>query len=189
MSQFKRLNLCSFIIVVLGLSGAAFADNKTGVTDSLREGEFRFDLSFLQTSASPSGIISIGAASSTVSGQITQDSLATAFYYGVTDKINIKISSGFSQNTNQEIDYTFSPNSYAITTTQWEGMTTPEIGIQYALGDRLQSGVGAIVYGAFSPSTPSYAPISEIQTNGIVTTKQLRETQIKSKLASAIPSD
>jgi hypothetical protein len=90
--------------------------------------------------------------------------------FGVTGKVNVKISHGL-QNTVQEFDYTFAPNSY-ISTTKWEGTTDPNLCIEYLLADKNKSEVGAILYGAVSPAvTPSAYPIPEIMTNGAITSK------------------
>ncbi len=169
MSQLKQHYLLGITIIVLLASGRAYAANKTGVTDSLREGEVRIDLSYSLMTVSPGGTYSVGSNSSSLSGHVTQSNMATTYNLGVTDTINIKVVYGFSQNTNQELDYTSGPNSY-VDTTQWTGATSPEIGIQYVLDNRKQSGIWAVVYGGFSPAAPFTAPVSEIKTNGVAAT-------------------
>jgi len=163
MSQLKLLYLSGLMITVLFISSVANAANNTGVTDSLHEGETRVDLTYSLMGASPSGTYTAGTTSTSLSGQITQNSLATTYHFGVTDKINLSISYDLYQNTTQELDYT------VVNNTQWQGATVPEIGIQYALTDKAQRGIGTVVYGIFSPASPLNAPPTAIKTVNFVT--------------------
>lgn len=163
------------MFVAIFIDSGAYAANKTGVTDFLNEGEKSVALSYSTMSTtliggeSPSSINN-GAAFSPLSGRIIQNSLLATIDFGVTDKVNLKISHGL-QSTRQEFDYTFAPNSY-VNTTQWQGTTDPEISFQYKLADKKKSEIGAILYGTVLPAaTPSETPIPEIMTNGTVTTK------------------
>jgi hypothetical protein len=75
------------------------------------------------------------------------------------------------QNSLQEFNYSFAPNSY-VNTSKWEGTTDPEICIQYQLADKKKNEFGAIVYASVSPAaTPSNPPSPEIMTNGSITSK------------------
>ena len=174
MMQFNPLNLTTMFAALFICSGANAA-NKTGVTDFLSEGEKSVDISYstmnasLLSGASPS-TINNGTAIAPLTGSITQSTLQASLNFGVTDKTNVKISYGF-QNTVQELDYTFSPNSYT-NSAKWQGTTDPEICIQYLLADKKKSGIGAILYGAVSPAaSPSEPPRAEIMINGSITSR------------------
>ncbi len=174
MILFNPPKLTIMLVAVFGFSDA-YAANKTGVTDILSKGEKSFELYYSTTNTSflsgdsPS-TINNGAVTVPLSGRLTQNSLLASFNFGVTDKSNVKISHGL-QRTVQELNYTFSPNTYVYTMT-WEGTTDPEICIQYMLADKKKSEIGAIIYGAVSPAvTPSQSPVPEIMTNGTITSK------------------
>jgi hypothetical protein len=174
MIPFNPLNF-AIISAALFINSAAYAANKTGVTDFLSKGEISIDIAYstmnasLLSGASPS-TINNGTAIAPLTGQITQNSVRATFNFGVTDKTNVKISHGF-QNTVQELDYTFAPNNY-VSSSKWQGTTDPEICIQYLLADKNKSEIGAIIYGAVTPaSTPSESSIPELMTNGSITSQ------------------
>jgi hypothetical protein len=162
------------LLALFNCSGACAA-NKTGVTDLLSRGEISFDLSYAtmnetMLSGSTPSTINIGATTMPLSGSISKNSLLAAFNFGFTDKTNVKISHGV-QNSLQEFNYSFAPNSY-VNTSKWEGTTDPEICIQYQLADKKKNEFGAIVYASVSPAaTPSNPPSPEIMTNGSITSK------------------
>lgn len=166
----KINKMLAVVITAMVIENSAYAANKTWVTDSLNAGDSRADLSYATANLSPSGPFNISGTSVQMSGKFTASALNAAYLFGVTDRLNVGIGFVMSNPQSYQWDYTVSPNSYT-TTDKYDGTGDPTIGAQYLLMDRNKESMGWVIAGTFTPATGnSNADVTEIKTNGVVTT-------------------
>ena len=157
--------IASFLLV-----NVAYAENKTGVTDSLNAGDVRFDLAYVNMGSTTSGTYTAAGSPASISGINAASEFQAAYLLGVTDRLNVGIKLNLAYPQSYETDYSIGANSYTATD-KFDGPGDPTIVAQYLVMDKEKDNMGMIVSLLFSPpSANSNADVTETKTNGVVTT-------------------
>ncbi|MBI3480860.1 MAG: hypothetical protein HY016_10990 [Nitrosomonadales bacterium] len=157
-------------IAGVALASNVYAANKTHVTDTLGAGNSEIDISYCVSSDSLQGtVVLAGGSSYSDDYKIVSSGLCTAYYLGVTDRLDIAIGLPLSKSKKYTDEYTIGVNRYNVTS-KVEGLGDVIIGATYLILDKQQNNLGWDLFGAISPSTaPSDPATSEIVTNGTIT--------------------
>lgn len=163
----KIVRILLGVIASFALVNNVYAANKTHVTDTFGAGNSRVDISYDFGSGSLPGTFTFaGGSSSSADSKISASSLATAFHFGVTDRLDVGILLPFIENTKTTATLT---NFGTTATDKNEGQGDVVIRARYLILDKNQDEVSWNVQGTISPSTaPDDDAISEVVVNGAV---------------------